>query len=92
MAMADIPLAINIQGDYGFKVVVVDDNDSIATVIKKATDQIIGVLVKPFPLGTVLKAKIHGMSETLPETHTVTQLNLVKMEALDIFVDKSVTH
>ncbi len=90
--MAEIPLAINIQGDYGFKVVVVDDNDSIATVIKKATDQVIGVLVESFPRGTVLRAKIHGKSEALPEAHTVTQLNLAQMEALDIFVDKFVIH
>jgi len=83
--MADLPLAINVQGDYGFKVVVVDDDDTIANVIQKATDQIVGVLVPPFPSGTVLQAKVHGSDDPLSDTITVKQANLMHMEAIDIY-------
>ncbi len=82
--MADFPLACNIQGDYGFKVIVVDDGDTIEEVIHKATDQIVGVLVKPFPPGTVLEARIHGDDNPLSKTTTVKEANLVHMEAIDI--------
>lgn len=82
--MADFPLAVNLQGDYGFKVVVVDDEDTIAAVIGKAVDQIAGVLVAPFPEDAVLKAKVHGADETLQPDITVKQANLPQMEAIDI--------
>jgi hypothetical protein len=82
--MADLPLACNVQGDYGYKVVVVDDGDTIEEVIHKATDQIVGVLVKPFPPGTVLEARIHGADNPLSKTTTVKQANLAHMEAINI--------
>ena len=45
--MADFPLAINLQGDYGYKVVVVDDGATIEEVINTSVDQIVSVLVAP---------------------------------------------
>ncbi len=84
--MADFPLACNLEGDYGFKVIVVDDNDTIAEVIRKTTDQIVGVLVKPFPAGTNLQARIHGSDDPLSGSVTVKEANLIQMEALDIYV------
>ena len=33
--MADFPLAINLQGDYGYKVVIVDDSNTIEEVISR---------------------------------------------------------
>lgn len=86
--MADFPLAVNVQGDYGYKVVMVDDGDTISEVIEKATEQIVGVLVKPFPEGAVLRARIHGSDEPLPEFTTVKQAELVQMEALQVYVAK----
>ncbi len=84
--MADFPLVFNIQGDYGYKVLVVDEEDSIATVIEKAADAIVGVLVAPFPDGTVLKARVHGSEAPLADSLTVAQAGLPQMEALDIYV------
>lgn len=86
--MADFPLAINIQGDYGFKVVVVDDDDTIESVIKTATDQIVGILVAPFPPDTQLQARLHGTEEALPSTTTVKQANFIQMEAIEIVAAK----
>ncbi len=85
--MAEIPLAVNLQGDYGYKVVVVDDEDTIESVIKTASDQIVGVLVAPFPEGTQLQAKVHGADEPLPQATTVKQANLLQMEAIQIYAD-----
>lgn len=85
--MSDIPLAINLQGDYGFKVVVVDDQDTISQVIDKAVEQIVGVLVAPFPDDAVLKAKVHGSDDALQPDVTVKQADLVQMEAIQIVAD-----
>ena len=85
--MADFPLAVNLRGDYGFKVVVVDDGDTISEVITKAVDQIVGVLVSPFPPDTVLKAKVHGSQDALDADTTVQQAKLAVMEAIDIYPD-----
>ena len=83
--MADFPLACNVQGDYGYKVVVVDDEDTISDVIRKATDEVVGILVPPFPEGASLRARIHGADEILPESKTVKEARLVQMEAIDVF-------
>ena len=84
--MADLPIACNLQGDYGFKVIVVDDEDTIGTVIRKTTDQLVGVLVAPFPEDAVLEARIHGADDPLPNDITVKDAKMVQMEALDIYV------
>lgn len=83
--MADIPIACNIQGDYGFKVIVVDDDDTIAEVIRKASSQIVGILVKNFPENAKLVARIHGSDTPLPYGSTVKGENFRKMEAIDIY-------
>lgn len=83
--MADFPFACNIEGDYGYKVFVADDEDTIATLISKATDSIVGVLVPQFPPGTVLRARISGQPEPLPLDVTVRQAGLRAMEAIEIY-------
>ncbi len=83
--MAEFPIACNLQGDYGYKVIVVDENDTISEVIAKTTDQLVGVLVAPFPEGTVLKAKLHGADDPLPDDATVKSANFVQMEAIQIY-------
>jgi len=83
--MADFPIACNIQGDYSYKVIVVDDEDTIDTVIAKAAEAIVGVLVAPFPEGTVLKARVKGADRPLSGSATVRQAGLPEMEALEIF-------
>ena len=83
--MAEFPIVFNIQGDYGFKVTMVDEDETIDQVIRKAADQIVGVLVAPFPAGTTLCARIHGAEAPLPGGITVKQAQLIQMEALDIY-------
>ena len=86
--MADFPLAVNVQGDYGYKVIVVDDGNTIDEVIQVAVDQIVGVLVAPFPEGTVLRAKPHGAEDPLDSSLTVASANFIQMEALQIYAEK----
>ncbi len=87
--MADFPLAVNVQGDYGYKVVVVDENCTIDEVIKTAVDQIVSVLVAPFPAGTVLRARVHGATQPLDGSLTVQEADFIQMEALQIYVEAS---
>ena len=86
--MADFPLAINLQGDYGYKVVVVDDGVAIEEVINTSVEQIVSVLVAPFPEGTVLRARIHGADEPLDNKLKKSEANFIQMEALEIYVEK----
>ena len=86
--MADFPLAINLQGDYGYKVVVVDDEDTIEQVINTSIEQIVSVLVAPFPEGTVLRARVHGADEPLDNKLKISEANFIQMEALEIYVEK----
>ena len=85
--MTEFPVACNLQGDYGYKVIVIDDSDTVADIIRKTTDQLVGVLVAPFPPGAVLKAKIHGADMPLADGATVKDANISKMEAIDIYAE-----
>ena len=86
--MADFPLAINLQGDYGYKVVVVDDSRTVEEVINTCVDQIVGVWVAPFPEGTILRARVHGADEPLNNSLRIADANFIQMEALEIYVEE----
>ena len=86
--MADFPLAINLQGDYGYKVVVVDDSRTVEEVINTSVDQIVSVLVAPFPEGTILRARVHGADEPLNNSLKIADANFIQMEALEIYVEE----
>ncbi|MBR42745.1 MAG: hypothetical protein CL387_07005 [Acidiferrobacter sp.] len=85
--MAQLPLAVNVQGDYGYKVIVVEEENTIEEVIQVAVDQIVGVLVAPFPEGTKLCAKVHGAQEPLDNSLTVSDAKFIQMEALQIYAE-----
>ena len=85
--MAQFPLAVNVQGDYGYKVIVVEDENTIEEVIQVAVDQIVGVLVAPFPEGTTLRAKVQGAREPLESSLTVADAKFIQMEALQIYAE-----
>jgi len=84
--MAEHPLACNVQGDYGYKIIVVDESNTISELIQKAADGVVGYLVAEFPEGTVLEARVHGSDELLSGDVTVKDANLLIMEAIDISV------
>ena len=85
--MAEFPLAINVQGDYGYKVIVVDDGDTIEQVINTASDQIVGVLVPAFPKGTVLRARLHGTDQPLDNDLIIKDAKMVQLEALQVYTE-----
>ena len=85
--MAQFPLAVNVQGDYGYKVIVVEDENTIEEVIQVAVDQIVGVLVAPFPEGNTLRAKVHGAQQPLENNLTVADAKFIQMEALQIYAE-----
>ena len=86
--MADFPLAINLQGDYGYKVVIVDDSNTIEEVIGTSVDQIVSVLVAPFLEGTILRARVHGANKPLNNSSRIADANFIQMEALEIYVEE----
>lgn len=84
--MSTIPLVINFQNDYGMKVFQVDAGLTIAELIKHVSDQLIDVVVKPFPPNTILVARRHGSDAALPENMRLSEAGFVRMETLDICV------
>jgi len=82
--MAEFPIACNVQGDYGYKIIVVNEDEKIADIVKRAADQVVGYLIPPFPEGTTLNARIHGSEECLLQDSTVKEAQLSRMEVLDI--------
>lgn len=83
--MADIPLAVLLEGDYGYKVQVFDTADTMAVLAGKVADQVAGVLVAPFPPDAILKVRVQGSEEALPDELTIADAGFVEMESVEIY-------
>ena len=83
--MADIPLAVLLEGDYGYKVQVFDTGDTMAVLAKKVADQVAGVLVAPFPTEAVLRVRVQGSADPLPDELTIADAGFVEMESIEIY-------
>ncbi len=83
--MADIPLAVLFEGDYGYKVQVFDTDDTMATLAQKAREQLVGVLVGPLPDDAVLRVRVQGREEPLANDVTIAGAGLGEMEAVEIY-------
>ena len=83
--MADIPLAVLLEGDYGYKVQIFDTDDTMAVLAEKVADQVAGVLVAPFPPEAVLKVRVQGSDDPLPDELTIADAGFVEMESLEIY-------
>lgn len=86
--MSAFPLVCMFKGDYGLKVVVVDDQDDMAAVARTAADQLAGVVV---PLVDVkrLRVRVQGAAEPLPRDLTVAQAKFIKLETVEIYEEAS---
>ncbi len=83
--MADIPLAVLLEGDYGYKVQVFDTSDTMAALAEKVADQVAGVLVAPFPPEAVLRVRVQGSDDPLPDELTIADAGFVEMEAVEVY-------
>jgi len=83
--MADFVLAVNFEGDYGFKVCFVDDEDTIAEAIKKIRNQIAGVFVKPLPEETPFELRVQGEKLPISSDLLVKNSGLIFMESVEIY-------
>ena len=84
--MSAIPLACNVQGDYGYKIIHVDRSATIRELITAAVSGVEGYLVAKFPDGTEFDAKIHGAEDCLDHAATIGAIELMEMETIDISV------
>ena len=82
--MASFPLVCCFEGDYGYKVLLVDDGDTIDAVAQKAADQLVGVVVPRPPAGTQLRVRLQGADKFLPPTATVLAAGLKQMDPIQI--------
>ena len=83
--MANFPLTCCIYGDYGFKVLIVDEADSIDEVAAKAVSKLVGVTVPVPPPGSHFRIRIAGTTEYLPRTVSVRESGLVHMDPIEIW-------
>ncbi len=84
MAGETFPLVINFQGDYGMKLLIVDAGATIDEVAKLASNQLVGVVIKPLPEGARLRVRRHSDQVFLDGDVKIEAAGLVRMEALDI--------
>ena len=80
------PLVISFQGDYGMKVIMVPPGATMGEVATIASDQLVGVVVKPPPAGTTLKVHRYGEAEALPDALTIGEAGFIAMETLEILI------
>ena len=57
----------------------------MAVLAGKVAEQVAGVLVAPFPPGTLLKVKVQGSDDPLPEGLTIADAGFVEMEAVEVY-------
>jgi toluene monooxygenase system protein B len=84
--MAEFPLVVNFEGDYGMKVLMVPEESTMDDVARIAKEQLVGVVVKPLKPGAALVVKRHGAAAALSGSLKVKDAGFVKMETLDILV------
>ena len=82
--MSDFPLVCCFQGDYGYKVLIVDDGDTIDAVAQKAASKLVGVVVPPPPAGSHLRIRVQGTDHYLPRSATVLAAGLTQMDPIEI--------
>ena len=82
--MAAFPLVVNFVGDYGFKVVLVDDALTIGEVATEAARQLAGVVVAPLAPGERLSVKLPGEDVPLPDAVKLSEAGLIHLETVEI--------
>src|SRR5260370_19209634 len=82
--MADLPLICCFQGDYGYKVLIVDDGDSIDEVANKAASKLVGVVVPHPPAGLHFRVRIQGSNDYLPRNTSVLAAGLSIVDPIQI--------
>jgi len=82
--MAAFALCCGFVGDYGFKVVLVDDTLTIEEVTQEAARQLAGVVVRPIELGERLALRVQGVATPLSPHLTLRAAGLMEMETIEI--------
>lgn len=82
--MAAFPLVVNFVGDYGCKVLLVEDDLTIADVAREAARQLAGVVVAPLAPGETLSVKLPGSDVPLPDDVKLADAGLVHLETIEI--------
>jgi hypothetical protein len=82
--MAAFPLVVNFIGDYGCKVLLVEDDLTIGDVAREAARQLAGVVVEPLAPGETLSVKLPGKDVPLPDDVKLADAGLVHLETIEI--------
>ena len=82
--MAAFPLVVNFIGDYGCKVLLVEDDLTIADVASEAARQLAGVVVAPLAPGETLSVKLPGNDVPLPNDVKLADAGLVHLETIEL--------
>ncbi|MDX2168521.1 MAG: toluene-4-monooxygenase system B family protein [Deltaproteobacteria bacterium] len=80
--MAAFALCCGFDGDYGFKVLLVDDGFTIAQVAQEAARQLAGVVVRPLEPGEKLTVCVQGNPTPLAPEATIKSAGLMEMETI----------
>ena len=78
------PLVCNFEGDYGMKLLMVDEESTMDMIANQAASALVGVLVKKPKPGSIYRISRHCEDEKLPRDLKVKDAGFIKMEAIDI--------
>lgn len=87
--MAAFALVCNFVGDYGFKVLLVDSEHTIAQVAHEAARQLAGVVVRPLQPGERLSVRLQGHSDALPADQKISAAGLLEMTTIEIHRERA---
>jgi Toluene-4-monooxygenase system protein B (TmoB) len=83
--MSAFPLVCNYEGDYGMKLLMVDSEDTMDDVARRAKEALVGVVVRAPRRNAILRVRRHRAREPLPRTLKVGNGQFVLMETVDIY-------
>ena len=83
--MSNFPVVCGFEGDYGFKVLMVDRSSTMDDVCAVAADLLAGVVVRPVALTERLRVRLPDATEPLPPTLTVAEAGFIELETIEIY-------
>lgn len=83
--MADHHLVCNFEGDYGLKLLTVDENSTMKQVATRAADLLAGVVVPQITDRSLLRVRVQGQDKPLASNITVAEAGLIELETIEIY-------
>lgn len=83
--MSNFPLVCGFEGDYGFKVLMVERSSTMDDVCAVAAEMLAGVVVRPVAATERLRVRLPEAEVPLPGDLTVEAAGFIELETIEIY-------